>query len=278
MVLVFLLVLVLEAVFLFQAFVVFPYTDFLASILPNVLVDLTNDSRQTAELHSLKISPLLEKAAQMKAEDMADKGYFAHISPEGITPWHWLEEAEYEFSYAGENLAVNFFDSKSLNKAWLNSPTHRANIINKNFTEIGIGIANGIYKGKETVFVVQFFGTPSSKTGIAKEPVVSGKISEGNESFIVLEGGEDDSEKVLGALAIEELKYSNSATKLFSIPRTIANCLLLILIVIVSFSLILGIFVKIRIQFPGLIFNGFLLLLVIGLSFWINQYFVSLIV
>jgi hypothetical protein len=96
----------------------------------------------------------------MKANDMAEKGYFAHTSPEGKTPWYWFKQAGYDYSYAGENLAVNFFESKDVAEAWMNSPTHRANIVKKDYTEIGIAVATGMYEGRQSVFVAQLFGTP----------------------------------------------------------------------------------------------------------------------
>ncbi len=134
--------------------------DLTAAILPRVLVDFTNESREENGLAPLKINSLLEKAALLKAEDMAKNGYFSHTSPDGLTPWHWFGEAGYLFSAAGENLAVDFVDSGAVNKAWLNSPRHRANILGYKFTEIGIAAARGNYQGKETLFVVQMFGHP----------------------------------------------------------------------------------------------------------------------
>src|SRR3989344_2638184 len=89
-------------------------SDFLASVLPSVLVDLANADRGANQLASLSINPLLEEAARLKAEDMVSKGYFAHTSPEGITPWYWFSRAEYTFAYAGENLAINFDDSSAV--------------------------------------------------------------------------------------------------------------------------------------------------------------------
>ena len=136
-------------------------TDMTALVLPKVLVDYANEDRQTENLKTLAINPVLEKAAQLKAQDMVDKGYFAHKTPEGYSPWYWLAKVDYDFSYAGENLAVNFIDSVDVNKAWLASPKHRENIMNGNFTEIGIATAEGMYKGRMTTFVVQFLGRPS---------------------------------------------------------------------------------------------------------------------
>ncbi|MBI2121529.1 MAG: hypothetical protein HYT98_00250 [Candidatus Sungbacteria bacterium] len=134
--------------------------DFYALILPKVLVELANVDRQTSSLPSLTVNPILEETARRKALDMAAQGYFAHTSPDGKSPWYWFGETGYRFSYAGENLAVNFTDSIDVERAWMNSPGHRANILNGNFTEIGIATARGTYQGRDTIFVVQMFGRP----------------------------------------------------------------------------------------------------------------------
>lgn len=157
----------LLAVFLFVGAlfhsVILKNSDLLSAIYPRVLVTLTNIDRQSGSLGELATSPALEEVARMKAEDMASKGYFAHNTPEGYTPWYWFEKAGYEYEYAGENLAVNFTDSEDVEEAWMNSPTHRANIMNGKFTEIGIAMAEGEYQGRKAVFVVQSFGTPKKK-------------------------------------------------------------------------------------------------------------------
>lgn len=153
-------VLLVEVVFLLQVLFVFP-TNFLAVILPDVIVDLTNVNRGANAVGTLAENPVLQGAAQKKAEDMATKGYFAHYAPDGTSPWYWFKLMGYSYSYAGENLAVNFVDSKDVVDAWMNSPKHRENIVNGHYTEIGIGIAEGTYQGQHAVFVVQFFGRPA---------------------------------------------------------------------------------------------------------------------
>ena len=132
----------------------------MAAVLPAVLANLTNEERQSQKLNVLAVNPILNKAAEMKAIDMATKGYFAHISPEGKTPWYWLELAGYKYQYAGENLAVDFSDSKDVASAWMASPTHRMNIVKNNYTEIGTGLPIGMYEGRETIFVAQVYANP----------------------------------------------------------------------------------------------------------------------
>lgn len=131
-----------------------------AAVIAAVLIDQTNEERLDNNLSELDLNPLLTASAQLKADDMADGAYFAHTSPTGLSPWYWFQQAGYKFNYAGENLAVNFRDSSSVTKAWMNSPTHRANIVGQNYEEVGIATATGKYKGKTTTYVAQHFGTP----------------------------------------------------------------------------------------------------------------------
>lgn len=135
-------------------------SDYYASILPNKLLALTNEVRSENNLGRLRWSEKLHEAAQMKADDMADKGYFAHTSPDGVNPWAWFKKVGYNYMYAGENLAVNFDSNEAVTEAWLNSAKHKANIQGKQFKEIGIATAKGTYKGKDSVFIVVLFGTP----------------------------------------------------------------------------------------------------------------------
>ncbi len=143
-----------------------------ASVVSAVLVDLANSDRASEQINGLKMNPLLVQAAQAKANDMAAKGYFAHTSPQGLDSWYWFKQVGYNFEYAGENLAVDFSDSGDVNQAWLNSPSHRENIMNSHFTEIGIATAAGYYQGHPTVFVVQMFGAP------LREPAPVQKITQ----------------------------------------------------------------------------------------------------
>ena len=155
-------------------------TDLISAVIPRTLVDLANGDRiSSGNIAILNTSTLLEQAAQLKANDMATRGYFAHVSPDGKDPWYWFGQAGYEFAYAGENLAVNFSESVDVNNAWINSPGHKANILNDKFTEIGIATAKGVYKGKETIFVVQMFGRPlSNSSAIAQSSVLPEEIEE----------------------------------------------------------------------------------------------------
>ncbi|MFA7310168.1 MAG: CAP domain-containing protein [Candidatus Paceibacterota bacterium] len=149
----------LEAAYVMQVNLVLKNGGFLATVLPAALTSLTNSDRIAYGLSVLNEDPALDAVAQAKADDMAAKGYFAHVSPEGKTPWSWLDAAKYPYTYAGENLAVDFTDSTDVERAWMNSPLHRANILKGEYTHVGIGIAQGMYEGKQVTFIAQFFAT-----------------------------------------------------------------------------------------------------------------------
>ncbi len=148
----------------------FMATNQFASVINAVLVDLTNTDRAAYNLGTLTVNEKLVAAAQAKANDMANKSYFAHTSPEGLDSWHWFKEAGYDFQSAGENLAVDFSDSADVERAWMNSPSHRDNILNGKYTEVGIATAIGIYQGRSTVFVVTMFGTPRKVAAATPAP------------------------------------------------------------------------------------------------------------
>lgn len=172
----FLLIILSFAIAHIQALVWIDSDWMVSTILPAVIVNLTNEERSEDSLEMLTRSDVLDAAAKLKAEDMAKNEYFAHYSPSGVSPWHWFDQVSYNFVHAGENLAVHFVDSGDVVDAWMESPTHRANIMNGNFTEIGVGTAKGRYKGSSTVFVVQLFGTPnvtmSTPVASAQTPTV----------------------------------------------------------------------------------------------------------
>lgn len=139
---------------------------FFADITKIDLLNLLNQHRQNVGLNTLSESEALNQAAALKAQDMVNNGYFAHQSPTGVTPWFWFKKAGYEYKYAGENLAVGFFDSKTVYDAWVNSPSHKANLLNKNYTQVGTAVVTN-FEGN-SILVVQEFGSPLATAVTAK--------------------------------------------------------------------------------------------------------------
>ncbi len=149
---------------------------------------LTNKERSEKDIPVLQRNSLLDEAAQMKAQDMAANGYYAHVSPDGVTPMHWVGKAGYKYLIIGENLVVNRTDAEQVVDAFMGSPGHRANILRTDFTEVGVGVANGIYKGKNATFTVQIFAAPYPQQAtpkvavkpvstVAKAPTVSTAVT-----------------------------------------------------------------------------------------------------
>jgi cell division septation protein DedD len=137
------------------------------------LYQVTNEKRIAAGVAPLKVDSRLEQAALAKAQDMFTKDYWAHYAPDGSTsPWQFILSFGYSYEVAGENLAKDFDTSAAVVEAWLASPSHRANLLNCNYQDIGIVAVNGILLGKETTLVVQFLGTlqPVTVAQEASEP------------------------------------------------------------------------------------------------------------
>jgi uncharacterized protein YkwD len=127
--------------------------------LRDAIVLKTNSLRNKAGLRPLTSNKVVELAAQRKAEIMAETGEFAHFLSNGKTPWSELVALGFSFSAAGENLAVHFSKPDELVEAWYMSPTHKANMLNRQFDAVGIGISKGIYEGEEGYFFVQLLVT-----------------------------------------------------------------------------------------------------------------------
>ena len=145
----------------------FPQNIFFADITKIALENFANQTRQTLGLPALKDNQKLDEAARLKAENMVQNQYFNHTSPSGVTPWYWFLKAGYSYKYAGENLAVGFYDSEEVYNAWLNSPSHKANIVNPKYTEVGTAVLGG-FGQNNAIIVVQEFGAQLPKAAAAK--------------------------------------------------------------------------------------------------------------
>ena len=129
-----------------------------SQISPDEVIRLTNQKRAEAGLSALTYNQTLAGAAYTKGRDMIDRDYWAHTAPDGTQPWKFFTDFGYRYKYAGENLARDFSSAQATVDAWMNSPTHRDNILNSKYKEIGIGVTEGDLAGIDTTIVVQFFG------------------------------------------------------------------------------------------------------------------------
>lgn len=150
-------------------FFAFSYVAFASEINKDSIIQLVNKSRTENSVNILTENQELDQAAQDKLDDMIKNNYFAHTSPSGITPWYWFEKNNYDYKYAGENLALGFSSVESEHQAWMNSPTHKKNILNQNYEEIGVAVGKGLINNSLVTVAVQEFGTKAVSGTVAKE-------------------------------------------------------------------------------------------------------------
>lgn len=148
------------------------------------LIELTNQERAKNSLSPVSENEALNKAAQLKAQNMFSENYWAHFAPSGKTPWDFILGSGYKFTYAGENLAKNFYNSEDVVVAWMNSPNHRDNLLNPKYQDIGIAVVEGVLNGQKTTLVVQEFGTTQNVTSRPLVEVQGQQIAVPKQDFI----------------------------------------------------------------------------------------------
>ena len=138
-----------------------------AFLLPDVLLEqkkelaiLVDSARKDRNIPLLSTSGKLEQSSQLKATDLVEKQYFSHTTPEGKGFSAFLKDVGYEYTVAGENLAMGFSNPKAVVDAWIASPLHYKNLADGEFNEQGLGIDSGLYDGKDTIFIAHHFGKP----------------------------------------------------------------------------------------------------------------------
>ncbi len=151
------------------------------NISSSVLLAETNGERTSQHQPALQINPKLTAAAQAKANDMAKRGYWSHVTPDGKQPWSFIDTSGYQYEAAGENLAYGFGTSDQVITAWMNSPTHRANVLNPVYQDVGFATANvADYQGHgpQTIVVAEYgepIGMINTSTGdTSSTPVILG--------------------------------------------------------------------------------------------------------
>lgn len=137
-----------------------PNLAFLASIMPEDIIALTNQERATAGLDALTANQLLTQAAIAKGKAILESQTFKHnIDNKKFSSW--VRDAGYNYSYVGENLAIDFVTSQGVMDAWNNSPLHKKNLLSPYYKEIGLAAIDGKFQGQDTTVVVQIFGSPA---------------------------------------------------------------------------------------------------------------------
>lgn len=174
---------------------IFPKSALMAEINPAELIELTNSERIKNNLNALSINLILTEIAYNKANDIIKHQIFQHnFNNKKFSDW--IKDSGYQYSIVGENLAIDFNSSSGVFKAWLGSDSHKKNILNKEFTEIGMAVLKEKFDNAETVLVVQIFGSPIGQ----KAPLVLGA----EEKNIM------QSEQAGKLNADQEIKYFNS--------------------------------------------------------------------
>ncbi len=138
------------------------------NVSPAALLETTNIQRSSISATKLTINERLSNAAQKKAEDMVTRNYWSHKTPEGSDPWSFIVEEDYTYKKAGENLAYGFDNSDAVITGWMNSKSHRENLLDKDFTEVGFGTANSsnFNGGGASTVVVAMYAQPLAASGV----------------------------------------------------------------------------------------------------------------
>lgn len=129
------------------------------SISVDQLAALTNQERASSGLAPLNFDSQLSSAATAKANYMFANNYWAHVAPDGTTPWSFINAAGYSYSDAGENLAKDFNTSAGVMSGWMGSAEHRANILSSTYSDMGFAVVDGTLLGAKTTLVVAMYAT-----------------------------------------------------------------------------------------------------------------------
>lgn len=247
-----LVVLLVKVAVILSLTLLFPNASTFAAIVSQRIVDLTNTARVENGLEPLTVDPRLSASAEAKARDMIDRGYFDHMEPTGESPWHWFKERGYIYTYAGENLGIHFNDADAIQKAWMDSETHRANILSEKYSNIGVAIVVGEMDGKETIVVVEHFG----KTFVGGTEVASAEEVTATLPISQPEG------VISGTSVRAEIQESGSfASNILDFSRGFFMVLLAFLVI----ALALKILINIRVQHKHIIAYTSLLIFLVAL-------------
>lgn len=219
---------------------------FASQISPDRVVQLTNEERAKIGAPPLSLSEFLSDSAKRKAGDMFAYDYWAHNSPSGRDPWSFFKDVGYRYLYAGENLARDFQSPESVVAAWMSSPTHRENLLNPKYREIGISVVDGRLGGAETTLVVQHFGTPLSgplakvaEKSVENEPVVT-QQGPSPTSIPVMVAQVNRQGQSLSTTLAEAKGTRKSLVSPFAFSKNVSLVILLVLIGVIAADMIIA--------------------------------------
>lgn len=200
------------------------------NIQANKIAKLTNRVRQENNLPQLKLDERLTSAALAKANDMLEFGYWDHFSPSHRSPWKFVIDAGYNYQYTGENLAKDYLDEEEVIEAWLNSPSHRANLLSDKYEDIGIAVVSGKLKNQDVVLIVQMFGKEFSSEDMAKIEQSGG---------IIISKDSNDKSEIIGKINKNKFNLGN-----FNITKFLAITIIIGLFTVVSIDIFKNIGLK----------------------------------
>lgn len=179
------------------------------NVFQNEIIALVNKERTSRGLKSYTENNKLDNSAKIKAEDMINKNYFEHVSPDGKSVSDLAKQVGYDYLSVGENLAKgNFPSSANLVTAWMNSPGHRANILNPKFTEIGVSVEFTTENGRDILYAVQHFGLPRSACG-AVDQNLKKEIESMQQNLKEMEGSLIEQKNVIDDYGKNKLETKN---------------------------------------------------------------------
>jgi len=274
-------------------FITYPTPAELAAIISSNMVNLVNESRQEAGLEPLKADNLLAKFAQSKGQDMINRDYFAHDTPEGRKPWQWIDRSEYDYVYAGENLAMDFKTAEAVHEAFMKSPSHRRNILNPKYKEVGMAVLEGQLGGHQTTLLVEFFGTQRKDLStLAKTP--EQPVKQNNEATLINKNTENANVAGEQITPTEEsqtasqnpIEYPNeglivvaneqkSGKALVDLVIEYSNIFFLAFLIFILISLALNIFIKIKIQHASIILQSVVVIALLLAMILVKFHFVE---
>lgn len=186
------------------------------------IIELTNQKRRENGLNELEPNQILNQVARAKANDLLQRQYWSHYDPEGRNIKYFLDEFNYTFYVAGENLAKDFYSHIEVVNAWMNSPSHRQNILEPRYKEIGVAVVEGNFLGKYTNLVVQVFATPISESNFEFKESIKIILPQDNHiqnnPFIYVQGYAENTKTVevykdnskLGELPVVDNYFNNT--------------------------------------------------------------------
>jgi hypothetical protein len=192
------------------------------------LLVLTNQQRQLNGLPPLSIDSNLDQAALNKGNYMFAKDFWAHIAPDGTTPWSFIKSSGYNYSFAGENLARGYYNAQDVVNAWMASPSHKENMLSKNYKDVGFAVLTGKLNGEDTVLVVEMLGS--------RELAVENNLVQNSPQQAV---PNSSSSSVVNATTKEVVSNSNTSVKPLINAQTFSSNIAVITVTVFMFVLIL---------------------------------------